>query len=67
VKATVENPIILGFRDQLEVAQNRPVIPEGGLIFVDFTPNLQAALNGSKTPQEALDATAQAWADLLRR
>jgi len=63
----VENPIILGFRDQLEVAQNRPVIPEGGLIFVDFTPNLQAALNRSKTSQEALDATAQAWGDLLRR
>jgi arabinogalactan oligomer/maltooligosaccharide transport system substrate-binding protein len=62
-----DNPITQGFRGQLEVANNRPVIPEGGLIFVDFTPNLQAALNGSKTPQEALDATAKAWEELLRR
>ncbi len=62
-----DNAIIQGFRDQLDVANNRPVIPEGGLIFVDFTPNLQAALNGSKTPQEALDATAKAWKDLLQR
>jgi arabinogalactan oligomer/maltooligosaccharide transport system substrate-binding protein len=63
----VDNRIIQGFRHQLEVANNRPVIPEGGLIFVDFTPNLQAALNGSKTPQEALDATAEAWRELLQR
>ncbi len=62
-----DNPIIQGFRHQLEVANNRPVIPEGGLLFVDFTPNLQAALNGSKTPQQALDATAKAWEELLRR
>jgi arabinogalactan oligomer/maltooligosaccharide transport system substrate-binding protein len=47
------------------VANNRPVIPEGGLIFIDFTPNLQAALNGKMTPQEALDATAAAWRRLL--
>jgi len=63
----VDNAIIQGFRNQLEVAHNRPVIPEGGLIFVDFTPNLQAALNGSVTPQEALDATAEAWQELLQR
>ncbi len=62
-----DNPIIQGFRYQLEVANNRPVIPEGGLLFVDFTPNLQAALNGNKTPQQALDATAEAWEELLRR
>jgi arabinogalactan oligomer/maltooligosaccharide transport system substrate-binding protein len=62
-----DNRIIQGFRYQLEVANNRPVIPEGGLLFVDFTPNLQAALNGKKTPQEALDATAQAWGQLLER
>jgi arabinogalactan oligomer/maltooligosaccharide transport system substrate-binding protein len=63
----VDNAIIQGFRRQLEVAHNRPVIPEGGLIFVDFTPNLQAALNGSMTPQQALDATAEAWRELLER
>jgi arabinogalactan oligomer/maltooligosaccharide transport system substrate-binding protein len=62
----VDNAIIQGFRYQLEVANNRPVIPEGGLIFVDFTPNLQAALNGKMTPQEALDATAKAWEQLLK-
>jgi arabinogalactan oligomer/maltooligosaccharide transport system substrate-binding protein len=63
----VDNRIIQGFRYQLEVANNRPVIPEGGLIFVDFTPNLQAALNGKMTPQQALDATAEAWRELLER
>lgn len=62
-----DNAIIQGFRNQLEVANNRPVIPEGGLIFVDFTPNLQAALNGKMTPREALDATAKAWEQLLER
>ncbi len=62
-----DNAIIQGFRHQLEVANNRPVIPEGGLLFVDFTPNLQAALNGKMTPQEALDATAKAWERLLER
>jgi arabinogalactan oligomer/maltooligosaccharide transport system substrate-binding protein len=59
------NPIIQGFLSQMEVATNRPVIPEGGQIYTAFGPNFQAAWRGEKTPKEALDDISAAWKELL--
>ena len=61
------NPLLLGFKAVLDKATNRPVIPEGGQIYTDFTPNYQAALTGQATPQQALDKVAEAWKKLLNK
>ncbi len=59
------NEILQGFRYQLEVANNRPVIPESGLIFTDLTPAFQAALSGTITPKQAIEQVAEKWEKLL--
>lgn len=59
------NEILQGFKYQLEVANNRPVIPEGGQLFTDLTPNYQAALKGQLSPQAAMDAVAVKWEEIL--
>ncbi|MBO8163563.1 MAG: extracellular solute-binding protein [Brevibacillus sp.] len=60
-----ENRIISDFKAVMEKATNRPVIPEGGQIFASFDPEIQAIYKGDKTPQEGLDAVANAWKTLL--
>ena len=60
-----ENRILQNFKDQLNVANNRPVIPEGGEIYPDFTRNFQMAFEGEITPRSALEQTAQDWQKLL--
>lgn len=57
--------IISDYKNVLDHATNRPVIPEGGQIYTSFTPEIQAAFKGSKTPQQALDSVADAWKKLL--
>ncbi len=59
------NQIVQGFLSQMKVATNRPVIPEGGLIYSSFTPAYQAAWRGELTAKEACDQIADAWNDLL--
>ncbi len=59
------NPILQGFKSQLEVASNRPVIPEGGLIFTDLTPAFQAGLTGKLTPTQVFEQVAEKWQELL--
>lgn len=59
------NRIIVDFLTQMKVARARPVTPQGGQIYADFGPNMQKALNGSSSPQAALDATAKAWQSKL--
>ncbi len=59
------DPVISGFYAIRNSAVSRPVIPQGGQLFTDFDPNIQAALDGAKSPSEALDAVAQKWKDLL--
>jgi arabinogalactan oligomer/maltooligosaccharide transport system substrate-binding protein len=59
------NEIVQGFLGQMEVATNRPVIPEGGQIYTAFNPNFQAAWRGEKSPKQALDDIASAWSELL--
>ncbi|MCE1247243.1 MAG: extracellular solute-binding protein [Firmicutes bacterium] len=59
------NPVIQGFRAQLEVARNRPVIPQGGLIYNEFNPYLQAAYLKAMKPQQAFDEIALNWRKML--
>jgi arabinogalactan oligomer/maltooligosaccharide transport system substrate-binding protein len=63
--AVSANPVISGYYAVKDVARNHPIIPQGGQLFTDFDPNVQAALAGAKTPQQALDAVAAAWQKLL--
>ncbi len=61
------NHLISDFKFVLEAASNRPVIPEGGALFVDLKQPYQSALLGEKTPQNALDEIAKAWQKLLSK
>lgn len=64
--ATVsQDPVISGFYKIRNTAVNRPIIPQGGQLFNDFDPNIQAALDGAKTPSDALTTVANAWKKLL--
>jgi arabinogalactan oligomer/maltooligosaccharide transport system substrate-binding protein len=61
------NRIISDFKAVVEKATARPMIPEGGEIYTEFTPNYQAALAGKKTAQQAWDDVAAAWNKLLKK
>jgi arabinogalactan oligomer/maltooligosaccharide transport system substrate-binding protein len=60
-----ENAILQGFLAQMQVATNRPVIPAGGQIYTEFGPRYDAVILGEQEPQEAMDAVAEAWQQLL--
>lgn len=59
--------VLQGFKAQMDVATNRPVIPEGGQMFADFTPNVEAAVKGTKKPEQALKDVEAAWNKLLKK
>jgi arabinogalactan oligomer / maltooligosaccharide transport system substrate-binding protein len=59
------DPVISAFYAIRNTAVARPAIPQGGHLFDMFDPNIQAALDGAKTPVEALNAVADAWKQLL--
>jgi len=59
------DPIIKQFLPIQNIAVARPVIPQDGLLFDAFDPNIGAALDGAKGPTEALNAVADAWNQLL--
>lgn len=59
--------LLQGFLAQMQVATNRPVIPEGGQIYTAFTPEIQAALTARKTPEAALAEVEKAWKALLKK
>jgi arabinogalactan oligomer/maltooligosaccharide transport system substrate-binding protein len=63
--AVSSDPVISGFYAIRNTAVSRPVIPQGGQLFTDFDPNIQAALLGSKSPTDALNAVADKWKTLL--
>jgi arabinogalactan oligomer/maltooligosaccharide transport system substrate-binding protein len=65
--AVKSNAIISAFLKQMLVARARPVIPEGGAIYTDFTPNVQKVLLGQSTPAQGMQAVAQAWKTKLFR
>jgi arabinogalactan oligomer/maltooligosaccharide transport system substrate-binding protein len=57
--------VINGYHQVQDTAVNRPIIPQGGQLFTDFDPNIQAALAGAKSPADALNAVATKWKTLL--
>jgi len=63
--AVSSDPVISAFHAIQNTAVARPAIPQGGSLFNDFDPNIQAALSGAKSPSAALDAVAAAWKKLL--
>ena len=65
--AVKKNPIISAFLQQMLVARARPVLPEGGAIYTDFTPNVQKVLLGESTPTQGMNAVALAWKTKLFR
>ncbi|MFC7439835.1 extracellular solute-binding protein [Laceyella putida] len=67
LKEVKENRLINDWKAVLDKATNRPVMPEGGQIYAAFTPEIQAAFKKEKSPQQALDAVAEAWKKLLKK
>jgi arabinogalactan oligomer/maltooligosaccharide transport system substrate-binding protein len=63
--AIASSAVISAFHAIQGTAVNRPVIPQGGQLFNDFDPNIQAALSGAKSSSDALNAVAAAWKKLL--
>lgn len=61
------NHLISDFKYVLESGTNRPVIPEGGALFVDMKQPYQSALIGEKKPQDAFNEIAIAWEKLLNK
>jgi arabinogalactan oligomer / maltooligosaccharide transport system substrate-binding protein len=66
IPALKKNRILQDFLQVMKKATARPVIPEGGQIYTDFTPNFQKVLSGDLSPQAGLDAVAQAWGKFLK-
>jgi len=63
--SVASDPVISGFYAIRKTAVSRPVILQGGELFNDFDPNIQAALLGQKSAADALNAVAQKWQALL--
>lgn len=62
---TVSNDwAIKAFYDIGYTAVARPAIPQSGYWFDSFDPNIGAALDGAKSPIDALQAVADAWKQL---
>jgi arabinogalactan oligomer / maltooligosaccharide transport system substrate-binding protein len=59
------DPVILEFYTIQYTAIARSAIPQGGYLFDAFDPNIGAALDGAKSPSDALNAVADAWKQLL--
>ncbi len=61
----VSDPVIKAFLAIRRTAVPRPVIPQGGHLFDAFDPEIGAALDGTESPMNALNAVADAWKQLL--
>lgn len=59
--------VVQAFKAQLDVARNRPVIPEGGQMFDDWSPILQAAVKGDKSAEQSMKDVEAAWNKLLKK
>ncbi|MEW9701838.1 extracellular solute-binding protein [Paenibacillus sp. SI8] len=55
-----------GFKRQLDVARNQPLIPESSKLYRDFTPNVHAMLLGKKTVQEGVRSIEISWKELFQ-
>jgi arabinogalactan oligomer / maltooligosaccharide transport system substrate-binding protein len=59
------NKTIAAFKPLLTSAKSRPVNPNAGTIFTAFDADIQNALTGKDTAQNALDNVAKDWAPLF--
>ncbi|MBB3114355.1 arabinogalactan oligomer/maltooligosaccharide transport system substrate-binding protein [Paenibacillus phyllosphaerae] len=57
--------MVQGFKEPLDKAKARPVIPEGAKLFMDFTPNLNAMLLQRLTVQQGVTNIEESWSRLL--
>lgn len=60
------DPFMAAYADALEVARQRPTIPQAGEIDGFLSEALQAAMSGALTSQEALDQAAARTAEILK-
>jgi len=60
-----DDPVISAFHAIQYTAVARPVIPQGDYLFDALDSNIQATLDGTENPTDALDAVASVWKDLL--
>ncbi|EFM09559.1 extracellular solute-binding protein family 1 [Paenibacillus curdlanolyticus YK9] len=58
--------IFKGFKAQLRVAKNRPMIPEGAKLYRDFTSNLNAILLGKQPVSDGTQKIEAAWKLILK-
>lgn len=65
LRGVTDNPILQSFKAQLDLAKNRPVVPQGGLIYNEFDPYFQAAYLGAMSPQQAMDEVAASWEKMM--
>ncbi len=61
----LNNEVFQGFKSQLEVATSRPIIPEGSLLFGDFTTNLSQILSKEISVKEGLKNVSESWDYLI--
>ncbi|OWA35404.1 ABC transporter substrate-binding protein [Saccharibacillus sp. O16] len=61
----MSDPIVQGFKMQLDAAKARPLIPEGAQMFTDFTPNLVQILTGQQSAEAGAKKIEAAWRTLL--
>jgi arabinogalactan oligomer / maltooligosaccharide transport system substrate-binding protein len=59
------NKVISAFQPLLSSAKSRPVNPVGGQLFTAFDSDIQNALSGKESAQDALNKVAQDWQPLL--
>jgi arabinogalactan oligomer/maltooligosaccharide transport system substrate-binding protein len=61
------NRVALAFREALNSARPRPVLPETASLIPALTPAFQDALRGDKTAKEAMESVAAQWRQQLKR
>lgn len=60
-----DNETIQSFRTAVDVAHERPWIPEANSLFEPLTESIEGMLTGSATPKEAADGTGDEYRDIL--
>lgn len=61
------NSVISDFGKQLAVSKSRPNIPENSDLYKPISDNIQAAVTGAKTAQQALDDAAKQFSSILKK
>lgn len=57
--------LVMAFKNQLDQANVRPVIPEGGKIYKDFTVHFQKIFSGDLSVEEGMHRVAADWKKIL--